>query len=159
MKKLIFALMLLCCAGASAQRTEIADSLRPPQRLTWNGERGVFLNTKQEELTLEKLQWKDVYKNDAITFYMVSLQLNNRVHDLETLVEAQKADLNKCEAEAVDRTEKMLDYQKRWDDEKSANAVLKDEKFVLKKKLTKSIALNVGLGAALVGTGVYILTK
>lgn len=139
-------------------RLEIPDSLRPPQRLIWNGEKGVFLNQKQEELTLEKLQWKDVYKNDATTFYLVSLQLNNRIVDLETRLKEYKIDLDKCEVEALDKNQKMLDYQKAWQNEKAANAALRDDKMLLKRKLTKSIVLNVGLGLGLVGAGYYIFT-
>lgn len=168
MKKLLI-ILLLMPVFVFAQKTEptydaksrleIPDSLRPPQRLVWNGEKGVFLTQKQEELTLEKLQWRDVYKNDAITFYMVSLQLNNRIVDLEDQLKEYKIDLTKCEAEALDKNQKMLDYQKAWQNEKDVNAALRDDKMILKRKLTKSIVLNVGLGAGLVGTGIYFLTR
>jgi len=168
MKNILTLIALLLTINLVAQKTEskfevksyldIPDSLRPPQRLIWNGEKGVFLTQTQEVKTLEQLQWKSIYQNDAITFYMVSLQLNDKVNDLENLLSDYQADLDKCEQEAADKNQKMLDYQKSWEDEKAANAALRDDKLVLKRKLTKSIVLNVGLGAGLGLATYYIVT-
>jgi hypothetical protein len=130
----------------------LPDSIRPPQRLIWNGEKGVFLNQKQEELTLEKLQWKEVYKNDATTFFMVSLQLNDQVKDLKQEKIVLQRDLRLCEEEALSFNRQQQELILKWKDEREANDILRDEKKLLKTKLFKSRMISVSLGLALLTT-------
>jgi hypothetical protein len=124
----------------------------------WQGEKGVFLTDTQEKLTLEKLQWKEQYRNDAVTMYFVALALQDRVKDLEAQQTECRAALRKTEDEALAKNTKVAELAIQVKDEQNANAILRDEKKVLEVKLFKTRAISIGLGAALVGTGVYMIT-
>lgn len=138
---------------------QMPDSLKPPTRLVWQGEKGVFLTDKQEKLTLEKLQWKEQYKNDAVTMYFVALALQDRVKDLEDQNKECRAELRRTEDEALANNTKLAESNLRLKDEQAANAMLRDEKRLLEVKLFKSRVLTIGLGAGLLGAGWYILTN
>jgi HJR/Mrr/RecB family endonuclease len=134
------------------------DSLRPPTRLVWQGEKGVFLTDRQEKVTLEKLQWKEQYKNDAVTMYFVALALQDRVKDLETQNTECRAALRKTEDESLANNTKLAESNLRLKDEQAANAILRDEKKALEVKLFKTRVVTVSLGLGLGLAGYYIIT-
>ena len=67
MKKILTIILLAFAITSMGQVTDtiykplavqqMPDSLRPPTRLVWQGEKGVFLTDSQEKMTLEKLQF------------------------------------------------------------------------------------------------------
>ena len=151
-------LFLIAAAFSAPAWGQDTVFVKPPTRLVWQGEKGVFLNNAQETLTLEKLQWKEVYKNDAVTFYLVSLQLNDKVRDLEAQNVNLRNGIRQSEGEALAKNSQVMALSSALKDERDANLLLRDEKMLLRRRLTRSIVLNVGLSTALVGTA-WILTR
>lgn len=131
----------------------LPDSLLPPKRIVWEGEKVVVLDRRQEEKVHEKMQWKEQYKNDAVTAYLVSLKLQGTIADLEDQNRTCKASLVKAENNALSKNESWAKSQEDLRKEQASTKLLKEEKSDLEKKLMKTrfIAggLTIGLGGAL----------
>lgn len=128
---------------------------RPPKRLIYQKEKGVFLNEVQEQITLEKLLWKEVYRQDAVSMYWVNVALEERINDLYKQNEKQKEDLDKCEIEAVRAVGNMEHYRDLYKSYESQNITLRQDNSKLKIKLW----VWKGIGVTATGGFLYLGAK
>ena len=119
------------------QRTDSVYKLPtgPPKRITYLKERGIFLTENQEILTLEKLQWKELYRQDAVTMYWVNEALQDRVDDLAIKVLRLEDDIRKAEADAINAVGGMEHYRTLYKEVDAQNTKLRDQNAKLKVNL------------------------
>lgn len=84
---------------------------RPPKRIVYEQERGVFLNEIQEQVTLEKLLWKEVYRQDAVSMYWVNVALEERIFEVININKKLEYDLSLAETNAIRATATMEHYR------------------------------------------------
>jgi len=108
------------------------DSIVPPKRITYLQENGVFLNEQQERITLEKLLWKEQYRQDAVSMYWVNKALEERLFQVIDFNKTLKDDLQKAEVSVISATSNMEHYRKLYKDTESQNTKLKSDNQRLK---------------------------
>lgn len=106
--------------------------IQPPKRITYQQEKGVFLNELQEQITLEKLLWKEQYRQDAVSMYWVNKALEERINDVIRQNTQIRDDLQKAETQAVYATANMEHYRTLFKDVETANVKLTKENSQLK---------------------------
>jgi hypothetical protein len=106
--------------------------IQPPKRITYQQEKGVFLNELQEQITLEKLLWKEQYRQDAVSMYWVNKALEERINDVIHQNNKLRNDLQKAETQAVYATANMEHYRTLFKDIETANVKLTKENSQLK---------------------------
>jgi len=122
----------------------------PPKRITYLKEKGVFLTENQEILTLEKLQWKELYRQDAVTMYWVNEALQERVDDQANKIIRLETDVRKAEVEAVNATGGMEHYRALYNENEAKNQKLTSENARLKANLFVYKGVTVALGAGVI---------
>lgn len=128
------------------------DSIRPPKRIIYEQEKGIFLNEKQELITLEKLLWKEQYRQDAVSMYYVNVALEERVKDLVEKNKAQEADLTKAEGEVMRAASNMQHYKTLYEQATEKNKELAEKN----KKLT-GLSIKMGVLTISATTALVIL--
>lgn len=125
----------------------IADTIKAPQRITWLGEKGVFLNAEQEYITLEKLQWKELYRQDAVSMYWVNLALEERIKQVLEYNKYLEDKLTESETLSARATANMKHYQGLYEETKNANIILTEKNTALKTQLIvfKGVAIVGGI--------------
>jgi protein associated with RNAse G/E len=138
--------------GKTQQRTDSATRVTtiPPKRVTYLKEKGIFLTDSQEILTLEKLQWKELYRQDAVTMYWVNEALQERVDDQALKIKRLEEDLKRAESEIKHTVDLVEYYRKVYEYSESKNAQLVEDKAKLKKKLFIYRGVSVVLGTGLI---------
>jgi hypothetical protein len=106
--------------------------IQPPKRIVYHQEKGVFLNELQEQVTLEKLLWKEQYRQDAVAMYWVNKALEERINDVIKQNIQMRDDLQKAETQAVYATANMEHYRTLFKDVETANVKLTKENSQLK---------------------------
>ena len=101
--------------------------IQPPKRIVYHQEKGVFLNELQEQVTLEKLLWKEQYRQDAVAMYWVNKALEERINDVIRQNTQMRDDLQKAETQAVYATANMEHYRTLFKDIEAANITLTKE--------------------------------
>ena len=127
----------------------------PPKRITYIKEKGIFLTENQEILTLEKLQWKELYRQDAVTMYWVNEAVQERVEDQASKIHRLEKDLSTCESESIQAVGNMEHYRNLYKEIDTANTKLRYDNSKLKVKLFVFKGTTVVLGAA----AVYFVIK
>lgn len=122
----------------------------------WNEQKGVFLNEKQEELTLDVVLAAEEYKGSYVAQYWINKELERRLADSYIMLNKYSNDLDNCEGKITNVVEGMNLYKKKYEDEQPELIKLRKE--------VKSIPLlkigNFTLGAVVIGLGtVYIVEK
>jgi hypothetical protein len=130
------------------------DSIKPPVRVIWNNEKGVFLDEKLEEYTLEKLVKGDQFKNDAVTMWFVNQELQKTIERRDAQIEKYSRDLFTCEDKIVNSVDNMILYKKKFEDTEAENKVL--TKKVKSLPLFKLGTVTFGITTLTIGT-LYIL--
>lgn len=92
----------------------------------------MFLNELQEQVTLEKLLWKEQYRQDAVAMYWVNKALEERINDVIKQNIQMRDDLQKAETQAVYATANMEHYRTLFKDVETANVKLTKENSQLK---------------------------
>jgi hypothetical protein len=110
----------------------------------------VFLTENQEILTLEKLQWKELYRQDAVTMYWVNEALQERVDDQANKIVRLEDDLRKAESESVNAIGGMEHYRALYKETDAQNTTLRDNNARLKVNLVIYKGVSVVLGAGLI---------
>ena len=138
----LFLILLLSFGTACGQTSglgktlSLTDSLpkpiQPPKRIVYHQEKGVFLNELQEQVTLEKLLWKEQYRQDAVAMYWVNKALEERINDVIKQNIQMRDDLQKAETQAVYATANMEHYRTLFKDVETANVKLTKENSQLK---------------------------
>jgi hypothetical protein len=123
---------------------------RPPKRLIYQKEKGVFLNELQEQVTLEKLLWKEVYRQDAVAMYWINIALEERNNELIERNQKLQEDLDKTEVEALKSVANMEHYRGLYKSYESQNISLREENGKIKLKLW------VWRGIGITGTGGFL---
>lgn len=121
--RLSFLLILLLSIGIvygqkSGQEKTLSrtDSISVPKRITYLQENGVFLNERQERVTLEKLLWKEQYRQDAVSMYWVNKALEERIEQVVQSRNDLKKELVDCETQSVSAIGNMEHYRKLFKD-------------------------------------------
>ncbi len=128
---------------------------RPPKRLVYQKEKGVFLNELQEQITLEKLLWKEVYRQDAVAMYWINIALEERINEIIARNKKIEQDLTKAETEALRATANMEHYRDLYKSNESQNLTLRQDNAKLKIKLW----VWKGIGITATGGFVYLGAK
>ncbi|NDC94537.1 hypothetical protein EB077_04445, partial [bacterium] len=128
---------------------------RPPKRLVYQKEKGIFLNELQEQITLEKLLWKEVYRQDAVAMYWVNIALEERVNEVIARNTKLEQDLNKAETEVLRSTANMEHYRDLYKSSEAQNVVLREDNSKLKVKLW----VWRGIGITATGGFIYLGAK
>jgi hypothetical protein len=128
---------------------------RPPKRLIYQKEKGVFLNELQEQITLEKLLWKEVYRQDAVAMYWINVALEERINEVIARNIKLEEDLNKAETEALRASANMEHYRDLYKSYESQNNSLRDANSHLKLNLW----VWRGIGITATGGFVYLAGK
>jgi len=120
---------------------------RPPKRLIYEQEKGVFLNELQEQVTLEKLLWKEVYRQDAVAMYWVNIALEERVADVIAKNKRLDHDLALAETKAIQATAGMEHYRTLFKEAESTNKTLRDSNSDLRvsKKFYQGTTILLGI--------------
>lgn len=138
---------------SGAQKTpSLIDSLpkpvQPPKRITYQQESGVFLNELQEKITLEKLLWKEQYRQDAVSMYWVNKALEERINEVIAKNERCEKERQEAEAVSIHAVANMEHYRELFRDSEASNLTLRKENSKLKtgnivyKGLTITFALT-----------------
>lgn len=108
----------------------LTDSLpkpiQPPKRIVYQQERGVFLNELQEQVTLEKLLWKEQYRQDAVSMYWVNKALEERINEVISANQRLRSDLSLAETNAIQATAGMEHYRKLFKEMEAENIKLRN---------------------------------
>lgn len=139
----VLSLILVLSSGTAYGQTNgaektasLIDSLPkpvlPPKRITYQQEKGVFLNELQEQITLEKLLWKEQYRQDAVSMYWVNKALEERINEVIARNMRLEQDLQKAETQAVYATANMEHYRTLFKDVDATNVNLTKENSQLK---------------------------
>lgn len=154
-------LLLIACGQIHGQSKipSLTDTTailkRPPKRLIYEQEKGVFLNELQEQVTLEKLIWKEVYKQDAVSMYWVNVALEERIVEVLDQNKKLKQDLMLAETAAVKATGGMEHYKTLYKEQETANKTLRLDNSRLK---VANFSLKLGI-VGLAGTTIYLGVK
>jgi hypothetical protein len=105
---------------------------RPPKRLVYQQEKGVFLNELQEQITLEKLLWKEVYRQDAVSMYWINVALEERIVEVMAINERLRQDLSLAETSSIRATAGMEHYRGLFKDMEAENIKLRNSNRNLK---------------------------
>lgn len=76
----------------------------------------MFLNERQERVTLEKLLWKEQYRQDAVSMYWVNKALEERIEQVVQSRNDLKKELVDCETQSVSAIGNMEHYRKLFKD-------------------------------------------
>jgi hypothetical protein len=138
--------------GKTQQRTDSTYRIPtgPPKRITYLKEKGVFLTENQEILTLEKLQWKELYRQDAVTMYWVNEALQERVDDQANRIIRLENDVKKAESESVNAVGNMEHYRTLYKEYEAKNQKLTNDNAKLKANLFVYKGVTVALGAGII---------
>lgn len=125
----------------------VADTVRSPQRITWLGEKGVFLNSEQEYLTLEKLEWKELYRQDAVAMYWVNLALEERIRQVQDYNRSLEDRLLESQTTAARAVSNMEHYKTLFAQTEATNTELRDKNANLKTQLIvyKGVTITAGI--------------
>jgi predicted double-glycine peptidase len=85
------------------------------------------LNELQEQITLEKLLWKEQYRQDAVSMYWVNKALEERINEVIARNIKLEQDLQKAETQAVYATANMEHYRTLFKDMEATNVKLTKE--------------------------------
>lgn len=159
--RLSFFLLLLLSTGTvfgqlNGQEKTVSriDTIGLPKRITYLEENGVFLNENQERITLEKLLWKEQYRQDAVSMYWVNKALEERINQLITINKEYKTDLQLCETNAVTAISNMDHYKNLYKDVQEQNNNLLKENRSLKSNLRVYKIASISLTGLFVVYGV-----
>jgi hypothetical protein len=86
-------MLIKIASGQKSSAPKNPPLSEPPKRIKYLQEEGVFLNEFQERITLEKMLWKEQYREDAVTMYWIARELEDRNKDLLAINTSLKADL------------------------------------------------------------------
>ncbi len=132
------------------------DTIGIPKRITYLKEDGIFLNEFQEQITLEKLLWKEQYRQDAVSMYWVNQALEERINDIIAQNSRLKKDLSLAETQAIYATTNMEHYRKLYTENEATNKALRDTNSALKFKVGVFKTTTFVIGA-LAGYQAYLL--
>lgn len=138
----------IACGLVLGQGKIPLDTLKAPKRIIYNQDKGIFLTKEQEELTLDKLQWKEIYKSDALTLYYINLALEDRIKDLTYQRDKANDELFKCETNTLNTINTMTYYKDKYNE---IDAVNKE----LVKKNKQIVPLKIGAFTLGVGTATF----
>lgn len=132
------------------------DTITPqaPIRIVYDKEKGIFLTERQEEIILEKLQWKEIYRTDAVTMYWVNLALQDRINDLELQKKNYRSELLTCESQIANAAGVAEHYKLLYTQEKQITTALNTEVKGLKIENT---LLKIGMVSVTIAGVVYII--
>lgn len=117
-------------------------------------ERGVFLNELQEQVTLEKLLWKEQYRQDAVSMYWVNKALEERINEVIATNQKLRSDLTLAETSSIRATANMEHYRSLFKEMEAENVKLRNDNRNLKAGNFVLKLGVVGLGASTVYFGV-----
>lgn len=131
------------------------DTIGIPKRITYLKEDGLFLNELQEQVTLEKLLWKEQYRQDAVSMYWVNQALEERINEMIIKNKRLEEDLRKAETEAITASVNMDHYKNLYQQEKSKSDTLNKQ---LKTARASTVVWKVTTGT-FVATSLYLGAK
>lgn len=108
------------------------DTIGIPKRITYLKEDGLFLNERQEQVTLEKLLWKEQYRQDAVSMYWVNQALEERIDEVLAKNQRLERDLRKAEVDAATAVSNMEHYKGLYEVHTAENTKLTKENSNLK---------------------------
>jgi len=132
---------------------------RPPKRLVYQQEKGVFLNELQEQITLEKLLWKEVYRQDAVSMYWVNIALEERLVEVMAVNQKLRQDLSLAETSSIRATAGMEHYRGLFKEMEVENIKLRNSNRNLK---ASNLGLKIGtvtFGLTTIYFGIKALSK
>jgi len=142
LKQFSFCLLLLLSTGTvfgqlngQEKTASRIDTIGLPKRITYLQENGVFLNENQEKITLEKLLWKEQYRQDAVSMYWVNKALEERINQLLAVNKEYKADLQLCETSSITAVSNMEHYKNLYKDIQLQNDKLRKDNGNLKTSI------------------------
>lgn len=122
-----------------------------PERIVYSGDTGVFLSEYQERLVLEKFQWKEIYKNDAVTLYFVNRLLEERIKNSEEAYNIIMHDRDRLENENI----KLINKNSQLSHD---NNMLDEKNKKLKKKNNNKTKIIIGESIG-IGFLLYLILK
>jgi hypothetical protein len=128
--------------------SSVIDTIGIPKRIVYQKESGVFLNEFQEQITLEKLLWKEQYRQDAVSMYWVNQALEERVNDVIAKNIKLERDLKAAETQAIYATTNMEHYRKLFTESEASNKTLRDNNQSLKFKVVVFKTTTIVIGTA-----------
>lgn len=140
-KNLILGLLASCLLTLTLPKT-VYGQKNYPDRIVYSGDTGIFLTEYQERLVLEKFQWKEIYKSDAVTMYFVNQLLEEKVRNSEAAYDLVLKSYEKCEEDNLKLIRKNSDLTNQ-------NNTLTDKNKELKKKNTKKTLIIIGETASI----------
>jgi len=119
----------------------------------------VFLNEIQEQVTLEKLLWKEVYRQDAVSMYWVNVALEERIIEVININKKLQYDLSLAETNAIRATATMEHYRGLFKEaETTTNNLRSDNRKLRVTNTTLKIGV-IGLGISTLYFGAITFIK
>lgn len=123
-----------------------------PKRLVYKGDSLVAFNLLEEQILIQKLIYKEIYREDALMWMDLWEKEFTNNNYLMKVVEDQNKKILNIEAKYT-KEQELRNYYKN-----NSEYLLKDNKILSKKLVNKKVIIRVGIPLALIG-GVYLGTK